>query len=35
MTTRIITAWAKLIRAAAREGWDPARLDAALAEVRP
>jgi hypothetical protein len=34
MTTRWLTAAAKLIRRAAREGWEPARLDTELREVR-
>ena len=34
MTARILNRWAALIRKAAREGWEPTRLDAKMAQVR-
>ena len=33
MTARLLTRWARLIRVATREGWPPAKLDAALREA--
>ena len=34
MTTRILKAWAVLIRKAAREGWPAERLDAEMGRVK-
>lgn len=35
MTRKHLSAWARLIRIATREGWPPARLDAEMAKVGP
>lgn len=34
MTRQLLSAWARLIRIATREGWAPDRLDAELAKVK-